>query len=99
MLGWTTIDERPFYVRRMRNMKASIPVEQLTGASLGVYALACGGILARGHARTGDIAKIAGYIGSSSRFENAIADFAEAYADQNERDHEALATAVASERI
>ena len=99
MLGWTTIDERPFYVRRMRNMKASIPVEQLTGASLGVYALACGGILARGHARTGDIAKIAGYIGSSSRFENAIADFAEAYADQNERDHEALAAAVASERI
>jgi len=99
MLGWTTIDGRPFYVRRRRNMKASIAVEQLTGASLGVYALACGGILARGHARTGDIAKIAGYIGSSSKFENAIADFAEIYADQNEKDHAALAAAVASERI
>jgi len=99
MLGWTTIDDKPFYVRQMRNMKGSIPVELLSGMSLGVYALACGGILARGHARTGDIAKIAGYIGSSTRFENAIADFAEAYADQNEKDHAALAAAVASERI
>jgi uncharacterized protein (DUF2252 family) len=99
MLGWTTIDGRPFYIRQMKNMKASIPVELLSGGALGVYALACGGVLARGHARTGDIAKIAGYVGKSAKFENAIADFAEAYADQNDKDHAALAAAVAAGRI
>jgi uncharacterized protein (DUF2252 family) len=99
MLGWTTIEGRHFYVRQMRNMKGSIPVELLSGMSLGVYALACGAILARGHARTGDIAKIAGYCGCSQKFANALSDFAEAYADQNEKDHAALAAAIASERI
>jgi uncharacterized protein (DUF2252 family) len=99
MLGWTTIDGRPFYVRQMKNFKASIPTELLSGGALGVYALACGGVLARGHARTGDIAKISGYLGKSTKFENAIADFAEAYADQNEKDHAALAAAVAAGRI
>ena len=96
MLGWTTIDERPFYVRQMRNMKGSIPVELLSGMSLGVYAFACGAILARGHARTGDMAKIAGYCGHSAKLMEALADFAEAYADQNEKDHAALAASVAA---
>ena len=99
MLGWTTIDDKPYYVRQMRNMKGSIPVELLSGMSLGVYALACGAILARGHARTGDIAKIAGYCGRSGKFASALADFAEAYADQNEKDHAVLAAAVAAEKI
>ena len=99
MLGWTTIDGRDYYVRQMKNMKGSIPIEMLSRKSLAVYAFACGAILARGHARTGDIAKIAGYCGQSAALGSALADFAEAYADQNEKDHAALAGAIAKGAI
>jgi hypothetical protein len=64
-----------------------------------LYAQWCGWTLARAHARSGDRVAIAAYLGSSTKFDNAIADFAEAYADQNERDHAALAAAVADGRV
>jgi uncharacterized protein (DUF2252 family) len=94
MLGWTTIDGRPFYVRQMKNMKGAVPVEQLTGPGLGLYAFGCGAILARGHARTGDIAKISGYCGRWPRLGRILANFAEDYADQNEKDHKAFVKAI-----
>jgi Uncharacterized protein conserved in bacteria (DUF2252) len=64
-----------------------------------VYAQLCGWTLARAHARAGDRIAIAAYLGNSDKFDNAIADFAEAYADQNERDHAALAGAVAAGKV
>jgi hypothetical protein len=64
-----------------------------------VYARLCGWTLARAHARSGDRVAIAAYLGNSTRFDNAIADFAETYADQNERDHAALQAAVDSGRV
>jgi len=66
MLGYNEIDARDFYVRQMKNLKASVPIEWLTGSSFNFYAWACGAILARAHARTGDPARIAGYCGNST---------------------------------
>jgi len=93
-LGWTSIDGRPFYVRQMKNMKGSIPLEWLKGEAFEIYAQACGTLLARAHARSGDIAKIAGYCGKSDALAEAIADFAEAYGDLVERDFDALKAAI-----
>jgi uncharacterized protein (DUF2252 family) len=94
MLGYAEIDGRDFYVRQMKNLKASIPVEWLTGESFNFYAWGCGVILARAHARVGDIACIAGYCGNSSVLDESLAQWAEAYGDQTEADHEALVAAV-----
>jgi len=94
MLGWTTVDGRPYYVRQMKDLKGSIPVERLTSRSFKLYAWACGAILARGHARTGDAAQIAGYCGNSDALDKALADWAEAYGDQTENDHEMLLRAI-----
>ena len=66
---------------------------------LRMYAAVCGGTLARAHSRSGDRIAIAAYLGNSDVFDNAIADFASAYADQNERDYAALAEAAASGRV
>lgn len=99
LLGFTTIDGRPYYVRQMKNMKASIPVEWLIGEPFNEYAWACGAILARAHARTGDIAKIACYCGKSEALDEALADFAEAYGDQTERDHEMLVKAIKAGKV
>ena len=95
LLGWTSIDGRPYYVRQMKNMKGSIPLECLKGSAFAMYARECGTLLARAHARSGDIAKIAGYCGNSNALDEALADFAEAYGDQTERDWEALVKAIA----
>jgi uncharacterized protein (DUF2252 family) len=94
LLGYTTIDGRHYFVRQMKNLKASMPIEFLTGEPFEFWAWVCGALLARAHARTGDIAKIAGYIGKSDAFASALADFAKAYGDQTERDHAALVEAV-----
>jgi uncharacterized protein (DUF2252 family) len=94
LLGWTSIADRPFYVRQMRNMKGSLNLESLTWGAFHSYSWACGALLARAHARTGDIAKIAGYCGKSKALDGALADFAEAYGDQTEHDHAALAAAI-----
>lgn len=99
LLGWTSIDGRPFYVRQMKNMKSSIPVEWLAGETFNFYAWACGAILARAHARTGDAACIAGYCGNSAVLDDALATWAEAYGDQTEADHSALLKAIRSGRI
>jgi uncharacterized protein (DUF2252 family) len=99
LLGWTEVGGRPFYVRQMRNMKGSVAVDQLSGKNFDFYGWACGTVLARAHARTGDAAAIAGYCGKSNVFDKAIADFAEAYGDQTIADHAALLKAIRKGRV
>jgi uncharacterized protein (DUF2252 family) len=99
LLGWTTIDGRPFYVRQMKNMKGSIPTECLSEECFNSYARACGAILARAHARTSDAAVLAGYCGNSQVIDDALADWAERYGDQVEADHEALVKGIKAGRI
>ena len=100
-LGWVRAptlrgSDADFYIRQLRDWKASAELEQMDAVSFNRYARLCGWTLARAHARSGDRFAIAAYLGKSNRFDNAIADFAETYAEQNERDHAALAAAVAS---
>jgi hypothetical protein len=100
-LGWVRAPtlrgpDADFYIRQLRDWKASAELEQMDAVSFNRYARLCGWTLARAHARSGDRFAIAAYLGKSNRFDNAIADFAETYAEQNERDHAALAAAVAS---
>jgi uncharacterized protein (DUF2252 family) len=94
MLGYTSIDGRDYYVRQMKNLKASVPVEWLTGASFNFYAWACGTVLARAHSRTGDPARIAGYCGNARVLDEALAEWAESYGDQTQQDHETLVAAI-----
>jgi hypothetical protein len=98
LLGWLQTDEadgrRDYYVRQLWDAKASAPIEEMSAEQLRSYGAVCGWTLARAHARTGDREAIAAYLGAGDRFDRALADFAERYADQNERDHAALAAAV-----
>jgi Uncharacterized protein conserved in bacteria (DUF2252) len=80
-------------------MKGSANVEGMSPDELVIYAGLCGWTLARAHARSGDRVQIAAYLGKSERFDRAVADFAEAYANQTERDHAALCAAVKSGRV
>ena len=80
-------------------MKGSIPLEWLQGSAFLMYARACGTLLARAHARSADIAKIAGYCGKSAALDEAIADWAEAYGDQTEQDFQALLKAIAAGQV
>ena len=99
-LGWFRGTEgRDFYWRQLKDMKGSAKVETMTPDELVLYAGLCGWALARAHARSGDRVQIAAYLGRSDRFDRAVADFAVAYADQNERDHAALCAAVKSGRL
>ncbi|MCY1021663.1 DUF2252 domain-containing protein [Pyxidicoccus sp. MSG2] len=87
-LGWTEIEGMgTFYVRQLRDMKGSLDVEKMEPDVFLEYAESCGATLARAHARTGDAAAIAGYLGSSTCFDEAVADFACAYADQVDEDY------------
>jgi uncharacterized protein (DUF2252 family) len=95
-LGWTRIDGRDYYVRQLRDMKGSIPIEKLAGSELVDYARACGAVLARAHARSGDPLAIAAYLGSGAAFERAISQFAVAYADQTDSDHKRMLEAIRS---
>ncbi|WP_246686154.1 DUF2252 domain-containing protein [Methylobacterium sp. WL8] len=101
LLGWTTIEDRPFYVRQMKNMKGEIPVSCMTGQPLLYFSWAYGALLARAHARTGDAAAIAGYCGKDRHADlrEALADWAHAYGDQNAADYEAFLAAIASGRL
>jgi len=99
MLGPTHVDGRPFFVRQMKNMKASIPVEYLTGEAFYFYSQACGALLGRAHARVGDAAAIAGYCGKSSVLDRALATWAEAYGDQTERDNARLVQAIKTGKV
>lgn len=92
LLGWATerVTGIQYYVRQLWDAKGSVDVATMSASAFPIYAGWCGWALARGHARTGDSSAISGYLGSSARFAEAVADFAEAYADQTERDHAAL---------
>lgn len=99
-LGWNTgADGHDYYWRQLRDMKGSADVTLLGPDGLVLYAAICGGALARAHARSGDRIALAAYMGQSDRFDRAITAFAERYADQTERDHEALANAAQTGRI
>ncbi|MGZ8195664.1 MAG: DUF2252 family protein [Methylosarcina sp.] len=99
-LGWTENElGSHFYIRQLRDMKIKPLVELLSPSLMNQYAEYCGWALARAHARSGDAAKIAGYLGKKEDFDEALADFAEAYADQNEQDHRALVQAVRESRL
>jgi uncharacterized protein (DUF2252 family) len=95
LLGWTTIDQRQFYVRQFRDMKGAITVDGIDAAALADYAGICGFLLAKGHARTSGASMIAGYVGTGQKLDRALSRFARAYADQVERDHARLLHAIA----
>ena len=89
-LGWTRLRSFDFYIRQLRDMKLSVDISTLSEGGFNEYAKFCGWALARAHARSGDSAMISGYLGQKDVFDQAIATFAEHYADQAERDHAAL---------
>jgi len=104
MLGWLRevgVDgvERDFYVRQLWDSKGSVDVTVMNPKGMERYAKACGWALAKAHARSGDAIAIDSYLGSSDALDRALAGFAEVYADQNQKDYEALQAAVASGRI
>jgi uncharacterized protein (DUF2252 family) len=99
-LGWYSGgDGRHYYWRQLRDMKGSALIETMTPSALERYATICAWTLARAHARSGDPVAIAAYLGSSDRFDRAIASFAERYADQNERDCQSFVAAIRSGRL
>jgi uncharacterized protein (DUF2252 family) len=104
-LGWIRIEEgidghpHDYYVRQLRDWKLSLEIERMSADWMRRYVTYCGWTLARAHARTGDRFAMAGYLGSSGVFDEAIADFAASYADQNERDHSELGRAAKSGRV
>jgi uncharacterized protein (DUF2252 family) len=104
LLGWFRTDgidgvSRDFYVRQLWDWKVSADLERMSPRTMRVYGQACGWTLARPHARSGDRVAIASYLGAGPRFDTAIAEFAEAYADQNERDYGALIDATKAGRV
>ena len=104
LLGWLREQgdggvTRDFYVRQLWDQKGSAPVEAMSARVLEDYARLCGWTLAKAHARAGDPIALASYLGTSDVFDNALAAFAEAYADQNERDYAALVQAVDAGRV
>jgi len=104
MLGWIRVlapdgVERDFYVRQLWDGKASAEVDAMEPDVMVEYAKLCGWTLAKAHARSGDAVAVASYLGASATFDDAMAGFAEAYADQNERDYENLKHAAESGRV
>ena len=101
-VGWftgATKARRQFYVRQLRDKKGSAEVEGMIPAYLATYGELCGATLARAHARTGDAAKITGYLGDDDTFDRALERFATAYADQNDADYAAFTEAADDQRI
>jgi uncharacterized protein (DUF2252 family) len=103
-LGWQRVtgldgQSRDFYLRQLRDWKGSADVDNMTSSLMTAYARICGATLARAHARSGDRIAIASYLGTSDTFDRAIADFSATYADQNDRDHQAMLDAIASGRL
>jgi hypothetical protein len=101
-LGWTTgtgAAKRTFFIRQLSDAKIKPVIEIMKEANLKGYAGLCGRALARAHSRSGDAAVLTGYMGKSTAFEDALADFSMAYADQNEKDHAALLDAIRAGRI
>jgi uncharacterized protein (DUF2252 family) len=104
-LGWTRVSnpldglDHDYYVRQLKDWKFSVPIEMMIPQGMELYARLCGSTLARAHARSGDRVALAAYLGGSAKFDQAIADFAETYADQNELDYAALQTAAKEGKI
>jgi uncharacterized protein (DUF2252 family) len=99
-LGWSRGPKRDFFFRQLRDMKLSPLVETFGKTEMAIYAGWCGKALALAHARSGDSAMLSGYMGKKSdAFDRAIASFSFAYADQNEKDHAALARAVRKGKV
>jgi uncharacterized protein (DUF2252 family) len=103
-LGWVRVSgfdgkTRDFYLRQLRDWKGSAEIETMLPEGMHAYGQVCGWTLARAHARSGDRVAMAAYLGGSSAFEVAIREFAESYADQNERDHQSLVSAIGTGRI
>ncbi len=104
-LGWLHVEsgidgrERDFYGRQLKDWKGSFETEGALPKGVTIYGQTCGWTLARAHARSGDRIAIATYLGNSDTFDRAVADFSEAYADQNQHDYESLTEAVKSGRI
>ena len=99
-LGWTKDSTgRSYYFRQLRDMKMRIDLENMTKADWLEYVEICGWTLARAHARTGDAALIGGYLGKKDQFDLALAKFATSYADQADRDHQALVKAIRAGRV
>ncbi len=103
-LGWQRVtgldgQDRDFYVRQLRDWKGSADVDTMSASVMTLYSRICGATLARAHARSGDEIAIAAYLGGGDVFDRAIASFAGAYADQNERDYRTVAKAVKSGRL
>jgi hypothetical protein len=104
-LGWQRVaegvDGRPhdYYIRQLRDWKFSVDIQTMIPRGMRIYGELCGWTLARAHARSGDRIAIASYLGSGDVFDKAVAQFAVAYADQNEKDHQALVDAVKSGRL
>ena len=104
-LGWTSSGEptgtpvKEYYVRQLRDMKGSMSVPLMDPRQLDYYGRLCGWALARAHARTTRATVISGYLGSNEDFDHAIADFAIAYADQNEKDYQRLLKAISAGRV
>jgi uncharacterized protein (DUF2252 family) len=104
-LGWLHVSagidgkERDFYGRQLKDWKGSAEIEQMVPKAMAAYGKLCGWTLARAHARSGDRIAIAAYLGNGDSFDRALVEFSKAYADQNDRDYQALATAVKSGRI
>ncbi|MFF0296117.1 DUF2252 domain-containing protein [Kitasatospora sp. NPDC004614] len=103
-LGWERVRglddrQRDFYIRQLRDWKGIVVAEDLVPSGMQVFGEVCGFTLARAHARSGDRIAIAAYLGKKDVFDHALVSFAEAYADQNERDHRALVDAVKAGRL
>jgi hypothetical protein len=99
-LGWSRAKNgRDFYVRQLRDMKMSVVIESLDTGLLRQYARMCAHALARAHARSGDAATIAGYMGSGQTFDDAITEFAAEYSTQNRRDYREFIQAIRRGRI
>jgi uncharacterized protein (DUF2252 family) len=99
-LGWTRDDEgRDYYFRQLRDMKMKIDLDRISKSEWLEYVEICGWALARAHARTGDPARIGGYLGKGDAFDEAIAKFAVTYADQTERDYRELLKAIRAGKL
>ena len=99
-LGWTRgKNGRDYYLRQLRDMKISAIIEDWDLSMLRLYGEICAWALARAHARSGDAARISGYLGSTLTFDDAVCEFAVEYADQNQRDYKAFIKAVREGRI
>jgi hypothetical protein len=98
-LGWTQAPKRHYFIRQLRDIKISVRVETFGRSEMDLYATWCGRALALSHARSGVAGQLSGYMGRSDAFDDAIARFSMAYADQNEKDHAALESAIRAGKV